>query len=83
MTLEDRLRSVPKSYDDFVRYAMECMEEDDAVRDLLERQFMVKPDSDVNDITKILCDHRGVGEPLEIVDDEKPAPSSRIKVAMF
>lgn len=83
MTLEDRLRSAPKSYDDFVRYAMECMEEDDAVRDLLERQFIVKPDSDVNDITKILCDHRGIGEPMEIVDDEKPTSSRRIRVAMF
>ena len=83
MTLEERLRSVPKSYDDFVIYALECMEEDDAVRDLLERQFIIKPDSDVNDITKILCDHRGIGAPLEIVDDEKPAPGRRIRVAMF
>ena len=51
MTMEERLKRIPKSYDDFVRYTMECIEEDNDVQELIEQQFLAKPDSDVNDIT--------------------------------
>ncbi len=83
MNMEEKLRSIPKSYDDFVRYTLECMEEDSTIEALLINQFQIKPDSDVNDITKILCDHRGIGEPIEILEDEDTAPLSKIRVAML
>ena len=39
MNMEEKLRSIPKSYDDFVRYTLECMEEDSTIEALLINQF--------------------------------------------
>ena len=83
MTMEERLKRIPKSYDDFVKYTMECIDEDNSVKELIEQQFFTKPDSDVNDITKVLLEYRGIGnEPLEIVDDDETVKRP-FKVAML
>ncbi len=83
MTIKEKLKQIPKSYDDFVRYAMECIDEDNNVEELIERHLLTNPDSDVNDITKVLLEYRGIGnEPLEIVDDDEPTKRP-IKVAML
>lgn len=71
MTMEERLLTIPKSYGDFVRYVMESIDEDSALTEIIEKQFARKPNSDVNDITALICDYKGIGEPLEIIDDEE------------
>ena len=84
MDLEGKLVSLPYSYDDFVNFAMQCIQEEDGVEDAIREQFRINPDSDTNDITKVLCDCLGIGEPLEIVDDEDSEPAHRqMKVAML
>ena len=70
MNMKERLASLPYSYDDFVRFTMQCIEREDGVKEAIDRQFQVKPDSDTNDITKVVVVFLGLGEPLEIVDDD-------------
>ena len=70
MDMKEKLASLPYSYDDFVRFTMQCIERDGGVKEAIDRQFQVKPDSDTNDITKVVVDFLGLGEPLEIVDDD-------------
>ena len=62
---------------------MECIDEDNRVKELIEQQFLTNPESDVNDITKVLLEYRGIGnEPLEIVDDDETVKRP-FKVAML
>ena len=70
MDVRDKLASLPYSYDDFVRFTMRCIEQEEGVKEAIDRQFQVKPDSDTNDITKMLVGFLGLGEPLKIVDDD-------------
>ena len=70
MDMREKLASLPYSYDDFVRFTMRCIEKEEGAKEAIDRQFQVKPDSDTNDITKVLVDFLGLGEPLEIVDDD-------------
>ncbi len=70
MNMKEKLASLPYSYDDFVRFTMQCIEREDGVKEAIDRQFQVKPDSDTNDITKVVVDFLGLGEPLELVDDD-------------
>ncbi len=71
MDLQERLSSLPGSYDDFVRFTMECMDRDVIIRNAVMSRLNDVPDSDVNDITQVLCDCLGIGEPLELIDDEE------------
>ena len=48
MDMREKLASLPYSYDDFVRFTMRCIEQEDGVKDAIDRQFQVKPDSDTN-----------------------------------
>ena len=70
MDLQERLSSLPGSYDDFVRFTMECMDRDVMIRNSVMSRLLDVPDSDANDITQVLCDCLGIGEPLELIDDE-------------
>ena len=70
MNMKERLASLPYSYDDFVSFTMQCIEREDGVKEAIDRQFQVKPDSDTNDITKVVVDFLGLGEPFELVDDD-------------
>ena len=70
MNLQERLSSLPGSYDDFVHFTMECMDRDVIIRNAVMSRLIDVPDSDVNDITQVLCDCLGIGEPLELIDDE-------------
>ena len=68
--MEERLASLPYSYDDFVRFTLQCIEQVDGVKEAIDNQFRLKPDSDTNDITKVVVDFLGLGDPLELVDDD-------------
>ena len=70
MDLQERLSSLPGSYDDFVRFTMECMDRDVMIRNSVMSRLLDVPDSDANDITQVLCDCLGIGESLELIDDE-------------
>ena len=54
----------------FVRFTMRCIEQEDGVKETIDNQFRIKPDPDTNDITKVVVDFLGLGESLEIVDDD-------------
>ncbi len=71
MNMKEKLAALPYSYDDFVRFTMQCIEREDGIKEAIERQFQAKPDSDTNDITKVVVDFLGLGESLELVDDEE------------
>ena len=70
MNMREKLASLPHSYDDFVRFTMQCIDQEDGVKEAIDNQFLMKPDSDTNDITKVVVDFLGLGEPFEIVDDD-------------
>lgn len=69
--MREKLASLPYSYDDFVRFTMQCIEQEDGVKEAIDNQFRIKPDSDTNDITKVVVEFLGLGEPLKIVDDDE------------
>ena len=83
------MKSIPGSYDDFVNSMTRWMERDGSIRDAVLEKLRVDPDSDTCDILEVLCDCLGVGEPLELIDDEeethKPSrrPSKPGRVAVF
>ena len=71
MDMREKLISLPYSYDDFVRFAMQCIETEKGVEEAILEQFRIKPDSDANDITKVLCGCLGIGVPVELVDEDE------------
>ena len=70
MNMEERLAALPYSYDDFVRFTMQCIEQVNGVKEAIDNQFRLKPDSDTNDITKVVVDFLGLKEPVEFIDDD-------------
>ena len=64
------LRSVPGSYDDFVIDTEDWMERDERIKRAILDQIKDNPESDTDDITLVLWNCLGLGEPLEIVDDD-------------
>ena len=71
INIREKLASLPYSYDDFVRFTMQCIEQEAGVKEAIDNQFRMKSDSDTNDITKVVVDFLGLGKPLEIVDDDE------------
>ena len=69
MEIKEKIDAIPNSYDDFVMFTSECMERDEHINDAILTQLRDYPDSDVNDITKVLCDCLGIGEPITLIDD--------------
>lgn len=64
------LRAVPGSYDDFVNDTFAWMKRDEDFHDAIIKQLNEKPDSDTDELTLILWKHLGIGEPVELVEDE-------------
>ena len=71
MSDRELMQNVPDSYSDFVDSMCRWMERDGNIRKLIMEQQEKKPDSDTQDLMGILWDYLGIGEPLEIVDDEE------------
>ena len=70
MNMKERLASLPYSYDDFVRFTLQCIEQDDGIKEAIDNQFRIKPDSDTNDITRVVVGYLGLGDPLDLVDGD-------------
>ncbi|MBQ4464110.1 MAG: hypothetical protein II915_06825 [Eubacterium sp.] len=51
------------------------------IRNSVMSRLLDVPDSDANDITQVLCDCLGIGEPLELVDDEYEDESQYVNTA--
>ena len=69
MNIENKLRSMPRSYDDFVQYVMSCIEDDNYVEQIVLNQLSTSPESNSSDVLKAVHKYLGVGTPLTIVDD--------------
>lgn len=74
------LEKIPGSYEDFVNDTAGWMECDETIRSAILDQLRIKPDSDTDDITLVLWKCLGIGEPLEIVEDE---PRHKVRAAML
>ena len=64
------MRNIPDSYDDFVNSMTQWMGRDKNIRTKVLDQLDKKPNSTTSDILKVLCDCLGIGDPIELVDDE-------------
>ena len=71
MSIVELLRFVPGSYDDFVKDTADWMERDIRIKETILEQFRIKPESNTDDITLVLWNCLGIGEPLELVEDEE------------
>ena len=70
MTMRERMQAIPGSYDDFVNSMVRWSERDSSIESAILEQLDKKPKSNTDDITLVLWKHLGVGEPLEIVEDD-------------
>ena len=64
------MKNIPDSYDDFVNSMTRWMKRDNNIRSRIIDQLNDNPNSTTSDILKVLCDYLGIGEPIELVDDE-------------
>ena len=71
MNIKERLKAIPGSYEDFVNSTARWMEQDDEIRTAILRQFEMKPNSSYSDIMNILCEYLGIGESVELVDEDE------------
>ena len=67
----DLLQTIPGSYPDFVNDTTDWMEKDDEIRSAILEQIAANPASDTDDITLVLWKCLGIGNPIEIVDDNE------------
>lgn len=68
--IRERLWLVPRSYEDFVNYTAERMEENDDLRNVIINHMNSYPDANSGDIMEVLVNFLGLGGSLEIIDDE-------------
>lgn len=54
----------------FVNCTVRWMVKDGKIQSAILTQLHNNPESDTSDILEVLCDCLGLGEPLEIVDDD-------------
>ena len=71
MTDLELMKRVPDSYDDFVNSMVRWMGRDTNVRNRVLELINKNPGSSTSDILKVLCDCLGIGDPLELIDDEE------------
>ena len=92
MNDRELMQKVPGSYTDFVDSMCRWMNRDDNIRKLVMDQLRAKPESDTQDLMTILWDYLGIGEPMELVDEDqyddgldkpKPKRSRTTRVAVF
>ena len=71
MSMKEILYAVPSSYDDFVRYVLECIEEDDQIKEVVLECLRKNSAANSSDVLEAIHDYLGINEPLEIVPDEE------------
>ncbi len=76
------LKNVPDSYEDFVNCLTRWMDRDPEIKNRILDQLNSNPDSSTSEILKILCDYLGIGEPLELLDDDSPVSVEDIQEAV-
>ena len=81
MDYRDLMMAISDSYDDFVDVMSGWMERDASIRDAVLEQLRTKPNSNSSDILEVLCECLGIGEPLELVDDEYGDESQYVNTA--
>lgn len=64
------MENVPDSYDDFVDCTVRWMVKDGKIKTAILAQLRDNPKSNTSDVLEVLCDCLGIGESLELVDDE-------------
>ena len=69
MDMREKLMALPYSYDDFVDFTMQCIEQEKGVKEAVEKQFSINPNSDTNDITEVVWRCLGIDEAVELIDD--------------
>ena len=65
------MEKIPDSYDDFVNCTVRWMVKDARVQSAILTKLHNNPKSDTSDILEVLCECLGLGEPLELVEDEE------------
>lgn len=60
MDIREMLRTLPKSYDDFVNSVAECMEEEEDVRIAVLNHLQRNPNSTPSDVLKVMCECLGM-----------------------
>ncbi len=71
MDYRKMLRAIPRSYEDFVNSTADWMEQDISIRDAILNLLNSHPESTPSDVLEVLCECLGIGEPLELVEDEE------------
>ena len=64
------MENIPDSYDDFVNCTVRWMVRDGKIENAILTQLRDNPKSYTSDILEVLCGCLGIGEPLELVDDD-------------
>ena len=82
MNIREMMMSIPGSYDDFVNCIVRWTNKDEKIKDAILAQMRDFPDSSSSDVLGVLWNCLGIGEPLEIVDDDEPVRKP-FKVAML
>ncbi len=70
MSDRELMQNVSGSYDDFVNAMVRWMSSDSNIRNKVRSYLNVNPNPSTSDVLGILWECLGVGEPLEIVDDD-------------
>ena len=79
--LRNLMENIPDSYDDFVNCTVRWMIKDGKIQSAILTQLRNNPKSETSDILEVLCDCLGIGEPLELVDEDEDAYVSTIGTA--
>ena len=61
--------NIPGSYEDFVNDTTDWMMRDNNIQRAILEQLRNNPDSNTDDLTRVLWNILGIGKPLEILDD--------------
>lgn len=84
MDIKEKLRTLPKSYEDFVVDIAAWMEKDENIKNAVLAQLDRHPESTPSDILKLVCNYLGMTKPMEIIDDEDTKVRSMSKrIAAF
>ena len=70
MNIKEMMESVPGSYDDFVNTIVRWTNKDENIKSLIIEHVKNNPNSSTSDILGVLWKSLGIGEPLELIEDE-------------
>ncbi len=71
MSDKELMKNVPDSYDDFVNSMVRWMSRDASIRNKILELLDKHPESTTSDILKVLCDCLGIGDPIELINDDE------------